>query len=454
MNGIIRNFVGIKVICHFLITGIWIYWGIFVHPLTSGWLGWSTLIGGGILYFIGGGVCLIADHESDVNVDFPGWALGHSMSNLLLLGSMVYCVSLYPNNPSFLLWPAIIAATTLLLYGFNGFVSASLLLFITVSLWLSNWGLNRWYDYCILIVVVLIGIYSIITCSLKEDEEVQSKPLFWLVNFGLCSIVNIGLLSLLYFNDLLYVGNDYNVVYLTIELVLFSFVVSTRFITILLSLIAWGIYWWKNTEFSLSSLIPNLSFEWIHEDSFIWCSAGLSTLLLIIIIISYYKRRIRSEKQAYDTLRKDSMAKINSLEAKIRENEEIIRRLKQSSTLSIEYKGLTMTCPHCRKTMVTGKYDESTMRGIAKTTTKGLIGLGGVGSFAAAGSLFGPIGTIVGTLVGGAVTYYNNKNIDKGVDAVIDMWNYEVDGGRSVYFKCPKCGHEWEETETYGEIEH
>ena len=33
---------------------------------------------------------------------------------------------------------------------------------------------------------------------------------------------------------------------------------------------------------------------------------------------------------------------------------------------------------------------------------------------------------------------------------------HEVDGGRTVYFKCPRheCGHEWTMTETYGVIDH
>lgn len=428
MNGIIRNFVGVKIFCHFLLTGIWIYWGIYVYPLTSEWLGWSTLIGGGVLYFIGGGVCLIADHESEANMDFPGWALGHSMSNLLLLGSMVYCVGLYPNDLSFLLWPAIFAATTLLLYGFNGFVSAYSLAFLTVSLWISNWGLNRWYDYCILIVAVLIGIISTIICVLKYDEEEKSKPVFWLVNFGICSIVNVGLLSLLYFNGLLYIDNDYNIVYLTIGIFLFLLVVSTRGVTIVLSLIAGVIYWWKNTAFTFSSLIPDLSFEWIHSNWFhiaAWIVGGI----LVLGFIGYVIYKLIPPKIVY------------------------VDKYKEQK-LPMMYNGLSMTCPNCQKTMVTGKYETSAVRGIAKTTAKGLIGVGGVGAGAAAGSVFGPIGTIVGACIGGVTTYYNNKKIDEGVDAMIDLWNYEVDGGRNVYFKCPICGHEWEKTETYGEIEH
>lgn len=99
-------------------------------------------------------------------------------------------------------------------------------------------------------------------------------------------------------------------------------------------------------------------------------------------------------------------------------------------------------------------HEESAVRGIAKTTTKGLIGVGGVGAGAAVGSIFGPLGTLAGAVIGGIVTYHNNKQIDKGVDAVIDIWNYEVDGGRIVNFKCPICGNEWVETELYGEIEH
>lgn len=428
MNGIIRNFIVVKVICHLLLTGIWIYWGIYVHPLTSGRLGWSTLIGGGVLYFIIGGICLIADHESELSDDGPWWALGYSLINLLLLGRIMYYTGLYPSNPSFLIWPAIFAATTLLLYGGNGFESASLLVFVSVSLWLSNWGIDRWYDYCILIGVLLIAFISIMVSTFKLYKETVSDVRFWLINFGLCSLVNVGLLSILYCNGLFSINNSYNILYITIGIFLFLLVVSTRGVTIVLSLIAGVIYWWKNTAFTFSSLIPDLSFEWIHSNWFqiaAWIVGGI----LVLGLIGYVIYKLIPPKIVY------------------------VDKYKEQK-LPMMYNGLSMTCPYCRKTMVTGKYEISAVRGIAKTTTKGLIGVGGVGVGAAAGNIFGPIGAIVGACIGGVATYYNNKKIDEGVDAMIDLWNYEVDGGRNVYFKCPICGHEWEETETYGEIEH
>ena len=104
MEGIIRNFIAIKIICHLLLTGIWLYWGIYVNPLTSG-MGWGFLIGGGILYFIGGMICLIGDHNSDFDFDSnsnPAWAYAYSIINLLIIGLMIFWVGLYPYDLSVL----------------------------------------------------------------------------------------------------------------------------------------------------------------------------------------------------------------------------------------------------------------------------------------------------------------------------------------------------------------
>ena len=363
----------------------------------------------------------------------------------------MYYTGLYTNDISLLIYPTFFIAITLLLCGFNGGVSAFLLVFISVSLWLSNWGLNRWYDYCILIGTLMIAFYSIlITCYKYVEHDERSRILVVLINFALCSLVNLGLLSLLYFNKLLDINNSCNILYLTAGAILFSLVVSTRLITLLLVTIAGSIYLWRNTEFTLSSLIPDLSFEWIYHDWFKWSFAASLGLLLIILIIRYYNRKLENQEQAY-------MERSNRLEGIIRKNEEIIRQLKETSILPIEYKGLTMTCPYCRKTMVRGKYAESTARGVAKTTAKGLIKTGSVGTFTSIGlAVGGPIGALGGAAIGGVITFFANKPIDKGVDAVMDLWNYEVDGGRTVYFKCPRheCGHEWTRIESYGEIEH
>lgn len=433
MNGFIRNFAVVKIICHLLLTSIWLYWGICVHPLTTGWIEWIILVGGGLIYFFLGGICIIGDDESDINEDSPFWAFGYSLTNLLLLGFMMYFTSLYPNNISLFIWPTIFVTTTLLLCGFNGVVSAFLLVFISVSLWLSNWGINRWYDYCILIGALIIAFFSILVSCSKYIEDTKSSIGLWLINFGLCSLVNLGLLSLLYFNKLLDINNSCNILYLTAGAILFSLVVSTRLFTLLLVAIAGSIYLLRNTEFTLSSLIPELSFEWIYHDWFKWSIAASLGLLLIILIIRYYNRKLENLEQAY------------------------MERIKQADFLPIKYNGLTMTCPYCRKTMVRGKYAESTVRGVAKTTAKGLIKTGSVGTFTSIGfALGGPIGALGGAAIGGLTTFFANKPIDKGVDAVMDLWNYEVDGGRTVYFKCPRheCGHEWTRTETYGEIEH
>ena len=270
--------------------------------------------------------------------------------------------------------------------------------------------------------------FSIVASCFKYDEDSVSEVQFHLINIGLCSLVNVGLLSLLFFNRLLNVGYFYNILYITIVIALFLLVVTTRFITIMLLLIAGVIYWWKNTEITFSSLISDLSFEWMHSTWF-QVAACIVGGILSLGLIGYIIYKLIPAKTVY-----------------------IYKYIEQK--LPMMYNGLSMTCPSCRKTIVTGKYEESAVRGIAKTTTKGLIGVGGVGAGAAAGSIFGPLGTLAGAVIGGIVTYHNNKQIDKGVDAVIDIWNYEVDGGRIVNFKCPICGNEWVETELYGEIEH
>lgn len=449
MNGLIRNFVAVKVICHLLLTSIWLYWGTCIHPLKTGWIEWTILVGGGLIYLFFSGICIIGDHESDINEGPPFWAFGYMLTNMSLLGIMMYYTGLYTNDISLLIYPTFFIAITLLLCGFNGGVSAFLLVFISVSLWLSNWGLNRWYDYCILIGTLIIAFYSIvITCYKYVEDDERFRIL--LINFALCSLVNLGLLSLLYFNKLLDINNSCNILYLTVGTILFSLVVSTRLITLLLVTIAGSIYFWRDIEFIFLSSIPDLSFEWIYYDWIKWGLGISSSLLIIILLIRYYNRKIEDQREAYTR-------HTNQLEDIIRNKENIIRQLKEASILPIEYKGLTMTCPYCRKTMVRGKYGESTARGVAKTTAKGLIKTGSVGTFTSIGlAVGGPIGALGGAAIGGVITFFANKPIDKGVDAVMDLWNYEVDGGRTVYFKCPRheCGHEWTRTETYGEIEH
>ena len=322
MEGIIKNFVAVKIICHLFLTVIWLYWGVSVYPLTSGWLGWGILIGGGVIYVIVGGICLIGDHDSDID-EFPWWAFGYSITNLLLLGIMIYYTGLYPNDSFSLLCPCMFAAITLL--------------------WISNWGLNKWYDYCILIVALLLAFLSSAISIMKLDKDVRSDITFWLTNFGICSLINVGLLSLLFFNGLFSLDNFYNDLYLTIATTLFLLIVSTRLITTILALVAGCILWWKNTEFTLSSLIPDLSFEWIHSTWF-QVTALILGGLLILVLIGYVIYKLMPAKTVY-----------------------VYKDREKEVLLSMLYNGLSMTCPYCRKTMVTGIYNESIARGIAKT---------------------------------------------------------------------------------------
>lgn len=267
MNGFIRNFAVVKVICHFILTSIWLYWGICVHSLTTGWVNWTILICGSLLYFFGGAICLILDDESDIRNedDHPLWAFGYSLINIFLLGCMIYYTGLYPDNNSLLICPTIFIATTLLLSGFNGTLPAFLLVFISVLLWLSNWGINRWYDYFILIGALIIAFFSILVTSFKYDDDSKRSVKYWIINFVFCSFVNLGILSLLYFNKLLDINNTYNTLYLTAGSILFLLVVTTRLITLLL-VVAAGIFFWRDIDFIFLLSIPDLSFEWINYD--------------------------------------------------------------------------------------------------------------------------------------------------------------------------------------------
>lgn len=434
MEGIIRNFGAIKVICHLLLTALWFYWGIYIHPLTTGW-GWCLLIGGGIFYLVLGGICLGCDSDVDFNGadDNPYYALGYGLINLLPLCYMInFTVGLYPTEPSILICPVVYSIITMILYGFSSFGASYILSYLMISIWISNWVFDRWYDYCILIASLLVAFISIMLSTFKYYEETKSDVRFWLINIGVSTLLNVGLFSLLYYNGHFNIGNIFNIAYLIIGVILFLLVISTRLITSIITLMAGAIFWYKHTDFSFGALIPNISFEWIHSTWFIYpiCIIGGLCGLGLIIYVIY---RLLPSKVVY-----------------------IDRYIDREHLLPMEYNGLEMTCPSCRKTMVRGSYEESVVRGITKTTTKGVAKLGCVGSCAAAGSAFGPIGFIIGASVGGAITYFNNKNIDKGIDAAFDLWNYEMDGGRTVYFKCPRheCGHVWEETEHYGEIDH
>lgn len=436
MEGIIRNFGVIKVICHLLMTALWLYWGICIHPLTTGW-GWCLLIGGGILYFILGGVFLGIDGETNDNDNSPWWALGYGFINLLPLFYMFnFTAGLYPSNPSILICPVAYSIITMILYGFSSFGASYILSYLMISIWISNWVFDRWYDYCILIASLLVASISIIVSTLKNYEEAKSEVLYWLINFGISALLNVGLFSLLYFKGLFNLDNMFNIVYLITGIFLFLLVISTRLITSIITFIAIALYWYKYSDFSVGSLIPDISFEWVHSIWFIYTAyivGGICVLGLIIFVIY----RLLPSKVVYTD-----------------------RYTDRDHKLPMIYNGLSMTCPSCQKTIVKGEYSSSAARGIIKTTTKGAIGgVSVVGAFWAGATVGGPFALLTGAIAAvgaGALNYYTNKKIDRAIDWAIDKWNYEVDGGRTVYFKCPRheCGHEWEETEHYGEIDH
>lgn len=114
----------------------------------------------------------------------------------------------------------------------------------------------------------------------------------------------------------------------------------------------------------------------------------------------------------------------------------------------IIYKGKSMTCPYCRKTMVEGKRANK----LLKSAVEGggaLAGKAAAAKFGAAvGSAAGPAGTAIGALFGwvaGAITGWV-------AGEAYDQSSYHLGDGIRLKFKCPMCNKEWEKYEKDGEI--
>lgn len=103
-------------------------------------------------------------------------------------------------------------------------------------------------------------------------------------------------------------------------------------------------------------------------------------------------------------------------------------------------------CPHCGN-HVEGKkkksYASKVGRQGVKSTVHGLTSVGGVGTGAAIGSAFGPIGTILGGAAGWVGSAMFNQAVNSKID---DAADYAEDNLTNVTyeFRCPRCGHSWE----------
>lgn len=107
----------------------------------------------------------------------------------------------------------------------------------------------------------------------------------------------------------------------------------------------------------------------------------------------------------------------------------------------ILYNGMSMTCPRCRRIMVAGKPKHKLIHMAVK------IGGGKAGSAAVGamiGSFAGPFGAFIGKQIGSKVGgWLSNEGYKQAA---------YLNNGIKLHFKCPKCKHEWDRYETYGEI--
>lgn len=94
-------------------------------------------------------------------------------------------------------------------------------------------------------------------------------------------------------------------------------------------------------------------------------------------------------------------------------------------------------CPHCGN-YVTGVHEKSFGNKVARTGMKSVAKAGYAGTGAAIGSIFGPLGTLIGGAAGWAASTIMNENLDETADLIQDSTV-----GIEYTFRCPKCGHVW-----------
>ena len=341
----------------------------------------------------------------------------------------------------------------LLLYNFKSFSAGILLFILTIIPLYVICDFTKWFDYVIVGVITLVGIIMSIMTAGKSatnsaDLDDSDERFILLFCFFGWILYSFGTAYYLMGNQIL------SQEWLSMPFIIFPFLLAlcatSRLVTVILGgigSIAYIFLNWNTNSFNFIKDWFGSLWRWII-DGIKWICSGIATIWMI-------------QWSIYSVIGILLMVGIVLFIGSICRTRTNSRTIYiERDLLPMKYNGLSMTCPYCRRTMVKGEYRESTARGIAKATIKGLIGTGAVGSGAAIGGALGgpiaPLTALVGAAIGGAITYFQNKKIEIEINDVFNLWNYEVEGGRTVYFKCPlsECGHTWEETEHYGEIDH
>lgn len=450
MSTIIKTTPITQTICHLSIVALWIYWAVSMTGYTDNVLGWITIVVIGLSLLIGGAYLLISEYEEDDEYLIHSFSYG--ILAMIPLGFMTHYTVITPDN---FIYVAIYIGIFLTLYKFNSY-SAFISMFATTVVYLFTlFNYANWYDYFITVLILVIGIATMVMTSgksLTNSSVLIDKDEWWLLILSFAG-------TLLYSIGILYCLKDYLFTHVWFDakiglFILLTLLSSTSRITTTLIGIAGGIVYlffnWHTISLDFIKRWFGSIWDWIVD--------GIKWICTVIVTI--WIENIWIQWTVYSILGVLIIIGIFALIIRLRETrvETKIVYKEREHLLPMKYIGLKMTCPNCRKTMVKGEYKESSARGIAKTTAKGLLGTGAVGSGAAIGGALGgpfaPITALAGAAIGGALTYFNNKKIDDGINAAFDLWNYEVDGGRTLYFECPLCGETWDETEHYGEIDH
>ena len=94
-------------------------------------------------------------------------------------------------------------------------------------------------------------------------------------------------------------------------------------------------------------------------------------------------------------------------------------------------------CPHCGN-YVAGVYEKSFSNKVARTGMKSVAKAGYAGTGAAIGSIFGPLGIIIGGAAGWAASTFVNDSIEETAENI-----QKETIGIEYTFRCPKCGYVW-----------
>lgn len=442
MSNVIRTHPLMQLVCHICLVSLWTYWAIAIGRINDGVWGWIALIVVGLCLLLGGAYCLIMESDVSEGDDDDMHFFFYGIISMIPLGIILYNTFISP-APSYLFLGSYIGIF-LLLYNFKSFSAGILLFTLTIIPLYVTCNFTRWYDYVIVGVITLVGFIMVLFTAGKSatnstDLDNSDERALLLGCFFGWILYSLGTAYYLMGNQIL--SQDW----LSIPFILFPFLLllcaTSRILTIIGGVIGSLVYIfinWNTISFNFIKDWFGSLWRW-NIDGIKWICSGITTIWIEHTWVQWTVYSILGVLLLIGII-----ALINSLrEARI---ETKVVYKEREHLLPMKYNGLYMTCPHCRRTMVKGKYQESKVRGVTKTATKQLL----------APSIGAAIGGPVGFAIGVGVSYIWNKEIDKTVNVAFDMWNYEVEGGRTLYFTCPRpeCGYTWEETEHYGIIDH